>query len=330
MLTFRRVAVLLLGSILLVGSIPAPVTSVIAASSARGRAEERKAARLSGSNAVLVRSRTSARDRAKARRALRQGVLSAPATQPTAPSSSSSSLSSSIPDAAKPRCKRASDVQWVCSACSTCTHNGKEWTQICKCYPDSNTCFMPGGGNQERVCTPTVEQQASFDFQQQQKLEEADLQSTATKQREYLASVQSDYNAMVALQTKMDSLLPKYTGSTAMQLFQLSTQYAEQVSLMKTYRDKAKGGTLRLAEMPVTTSILDAGNDIAERFLSIAKAAQSSNSTTTSSQSRPPTYTPSTSNHDLACQRERLRGGQLGLTSDSAWLHYYEQTLGCR
>jgi len=87
-----------------------------------------------------------------------------------------------------------------------------------------------------------------------------------------VTSTIANYNTMVKNQTTMDSQLPYYSGTTSTQLFQLSSQYATQVALMKVYYDKAMNKTLLPADNSAASSIVQTANALLDRFNAIADA----------------------------------------------------------
>lgn len=240
--------------------------------------------------------------------------------------SSKSSTSSVVPNAAKPRCKRANEVQWSCKSCSVCSYNGTSWTQICQCYTDTKSaCFVPGGGATVQACTPTVSQKKALDNEQEKQLQ------VITKERNR-KMVMDEYDSMVKFLEQMDALLPTFDGATSTLLFQLSTQFADLKSRMKVYYDKAKNGSFQSLDLVGFNDITETADSVFDRFISIGKAARATEKaipipTQIIIQPLPSTQ-PSPQRATVNCEQERRRAASLGITSDFSWAWYMVE-IGC-
>lgn len=204
----------------------------------------------------------------------------------TAASRSSEKSTSPSQAFQKPYCGNQSQARWICGEWSACRYSpngtwnnknwGPGWSQSRKCKPDATAqCIGRTDGPISQSCSPTAKQQQAIDEQQAAIQKKADQQAQAVLLTKFKESVQSVYQSAEKTQNNMDSLLPYHSGTTSMQLFQLSTQHADKLTQLKVYNDKAKAGLLQLSDFPAYERIATAMSDISKRFISIAKEAQS-------------------------------------------------------
>jgi len=195
----------------------------------------------------------------------------------------SQTVSSSSSASSSPYCREPGQAKWACGEWSVCTYSSfsNTWNQTRNCWNDISSCRDISDGPAKQTCTPTTEQKQAIQTQQDNQTQQAELlrkqkeqQAEAVSLQGYKSSTITNYNTMTKNLSSMDSELPYYSGTTSSQLFDLSTQYSNRVSLMKIYYDRANNNTLKMADSSVTSLILQDANGILSRFDSIVATAQ--------------------------------------------------------
>ncbi len=195
--------------------------------------------------------------------------------------STSSSQKSNILPKPKLFCDKPNELKLTCTSWSNCYHDDSEWIKTRTCQTDDSAkCQLYDSVPNRHSCTPSKVQIETLsarkeDFrikretEQKEAAQQAQKKADANKLLELETFIVDIYSSSLAIQKSMDSSLPHYSGATSMQLFQLSSQFAQKLAGMKIFYNAALSHTLRITDSKLFLMLNSESNDISKRFVAI-------------------------------------------------------------